>query len=31
MIDGKVRMVATDDYVPGTGNSPSFSGVSNDG
>jgi hypothetical protein len=30
MINGKPRFVAVDDYVPGKGTSPSFSGVTAD-
>jgi hypothetical protein len=31
LLDGKVRMVATDDWVPGSGTRPSFSKETNDG
>jgi len=31
VLDGKVRMVSTDDWVPGSGTTPSFSKITNDG
>lgn len=31
VLDGKVRMVATDDWVPGSGSRSSFSRPTNDG